>query len=516
MTHAIRPDKRDLGILVCLLLLFSLGSASWSADPPQYLGLTILHTNDIHGHLFPLTAYDVKYDATDVEHLTDVGGAARRATLIRRIKQASPDPVLVMDAGDVWTRGPIGGLKGEADIEVMNAIGYDVMTLGNNEFKGAEGIAAQQVLFDRIKQAKFPVLSANVFRKSTGKEIVEPYKIFNLQGVKIGVFGLTAPRVGGYRSAEGLEVRNPIGAAKAVVAELRQKADFIIALTHIGYATDPFACDLMLAAAVPGIDVIVGGDSHTWLREPTVVAPPQGSTESASYVRGTIVTQVGEWGVRIGRLDLRLRRAEDNRYRVMSYTAKMIDVTSAEAPAKDIEQIIDRHTKSMRKELARLDKAVSKAEMGQYLAQCIRVVSGTQIGLVSSDAIEDGLRAGAVTELDLRRMCPWQDTDVLKTILTGKQLRDVIAQRHPFLAGAKTVDGVLYVGDARAADDASYTVALGDVYWLADSSVKEAKTQSAGMTLGSAVVSYLTMGGDARALPYKLDSTLGLMHNAYR
>ncbi len=485
MTNLV-PVRRTLLVFLIILLAGS-GSTGWSADPPQYLDVTILHTNDIHGHLFPLSSYEVTYLDGKTELLTNVGGAARRASLIRRIKATSKCPVLVMSAGDVWTRGPVGDLRGVPDFEVMNAIGYDLMTLGNNEFKAAEGAAAQTVLFERIKQAKFPALSANVFRKSTGKEIVEPYRILDIRGVKIAVFGLTAPRVAGYDTAVGLEVRDPIQVAKKIVPELRKKADFIVALTHIGYDYLLYACDLRLAAEVPGIDVIIGGDSHTWLREPTLVAPA-GDCPSSLYVCGTVVTQTGEWGVKVGKLDLRLSRAEGNRYRLMSYSQKFLDVDAAEPPAKDIEQILDKHTKPMLEELVTLPKAISKAEMGDWLARCLMQTAGTRIALVSADAVEDGLDAGPVDELDLRRMCPWQDTDVLKTTLTGKQIRDVIAERHPFVAGAKLADGVLYVGDEKAADTASYTAALGDVYWLSSSSIKGAKTQPTGLTIGSAVV----------------------------
>lgn len=478
-------------VTLCFSLLLGLGSAGWCVEPPQYLGLTILHTNDIHGHIFPLSSYDAHYDSNDIVSLKNVGGAARQAALIRRTKNESTYPVLVMSAGDVFARGPIADLKGEPDFEIMNLIPYDILTLGNNEFKGDEGIAAQKVLSDRISQARFPVISANVFHKSSGKEIVAPYKIFDIHGVKIGVFGLTAPRVSGYSQAEGLEIRDPIDVAKTIVAELRKKADFVIALTHIGYDYGPFAaCDLTLAEEVPDIDLIVGGDSHTWLRQPTLIAPSD-SCGSGLYICGTVVAHAGEWGISVGRLDLRIRRAGERRYRLMSYSSKIMDVDAGEAPAKDVEQAIDRYTKPMRKELARLKDGVDKSSIGAWLAQCLREAAGTQLAIVSSDAVEDGLDAGPVDELDLRRMCPWQHTGVLKTTLTVAQIRNVIAEKQPFVAGARIVDDCLHVGDDIAGDTASYTVALGDVYWLESSSIKDAKTQSTGMTIGGAAIKYL-------------------------
>lgn len=486
MTRLQDCSRRLFPIALCLSLLLSLSSACWSVELPQYLGLTILHTNDIHGHLFPLSSYDVHYDASDVTHLNDVGGAARQATLIRRIRSTSPYPVLVMSAGDVFTRGPIADLDGVPDFDVMNTIPYDVMTLGNNEFEGGDGMPGQKILFDRIKQAHFPVLSANVFFASDGKTIVAPYKIFDIFGVRIGVFGLTAPRVAGYSTAKGLEVRDPIAVAKQIVSELREKADFVIALTHIGYDYGPYPCDLTLAAEVPGIDLIIGGDSHTWLRQPTLV-PSSTSTQPGLYISGTIVSQAGEWGVRVGQMDLRLRRASGHRYRVMSYSEKMIDVDASNAPAKDVEQVIDRYTKSMHKELARVSKGISKHEMGNLLAQCLREAAGTQVGIAFDDCIEDGLEAGIVDSLALRRAIVNQKATATKATVTGKQLQDFVSQQRPSLAGAKLSDGVLYIGDQKVVDTQSYTVA----WYYHSSPFGAAKLDRTDLTVGDAVVKYL-------------------------
>lgn len=461
-------------ITICLALL---QGAAWSTEPPRYLGLTILHTNDIHGHLFPLDYYDDQHAGSNI-HLKDVGGAARQATLIRHVKTTSPYPVLVMSAGDVFTRGPIGYMHGQPDFDVMNAIPYDVMTLGNNEFEGGDGDAGQQVLFDRIRQARFPVLSANVLYKSTGKTIVPPHKIFEIDGVRIAVFGLTAPRVANYSTSKDLDVQDPIAVAKTTVAELRDKADFVIALTHIGYNGD-----LELAKQVPGIDVIIGGDSHTWLKEPTLVAGAEGNP---AFVDGTIVNQAGEWGLTVDELDLRLRRAEGHRYRVMSYSSKIIDVDSSYAPAPDIAAILNRYTAPLRGVIATLDKDIPKPEMGNWLAQCLMETAGVQIGVTIQNPIECGLKAGVVTKLSLRQVYP-SETKLLKGRITGKQLKDFVTKSRPFLAGAKLVDGELYVGDGKVVDTVNYTIAVDDFWGLKDTDLGKAELNRTDMTVWDAM-----------------------------
>ncbi len=304
---------RSLGLVsvaVLFVLVFASGPAVGAGA--ETIEITILHTNDIHGHLLPFS-----YDKLGKPE-KNVGGAARRAALIRKIRKKSEHPVIVMDAGDLFARGK---MNGQLDFDVLNATPYDIMTLGNNEFKGADGQKGLDILMARIKQAKFPIVCANLFDRATNRPLVPPYTIINAGGIRIGVIGLTAPRVATYPQAKTLIIPNPAETAKLLVPKLREQCDFVIALTHIGY---PF--DIQLAATVPGIDVIIGGDSHTRTTKPTVV-------------KETIICQAGEWGVFLGRLDLKLK-PEGKRYVVDSHAGKLISINSSLGTAKDIEQIL--------------------------------------------------------------------------------------------------------------------------------------------------------------------------------
>lgn len=470
-----RSARILLSLAVALLLV---AAPACCAGQPRYLGLTILHTNDIHGHLFPFD-----YDALGKQE-SQVGGAARRAALIRQLKGSSANPVLVMDAGDVFTRGPLSDLKGVVDFEVMNAVGYDIMALGNNELKGAPGLEGRKIMFDRIRQARFPVVSANVFDQATGKTIVPEYEIFELGELKVGVFGLTAQRVAAYDQARGLDVRDPVAAARRVVAELEGRCNLIVALTHVGYPVD-----LEIAAAAPQIDVIIGGDSHTWLFDPTVVSSGPGVRPDWS-VGGVLVCQAGEWGKAVGKLDLSLRLDSNGRYRVMGYSGKLIDVDSSIEPAADVERIVWKHAKPYLRVGGRLREPVPKAEAPGWVAQRLLEASGAQVAAAPSAGIENGLPAGDVTYLDVRKMFPFVNEVVIISV-TAKQIVDFAAQADVGLAGARVAAGKLYFGDSAADDDAPYTLAVEDYYAGAYPSLAAAVPKPTGLSTRDIVTEYI-------------------------
>lgn len=424
-------------IVICL-------GALAAAATPQTAKLTILYTNDVHGHLFPFDYEELG------RRLTNVGGAARRAALIRTTKASAGNPVLVMDAGDVFQRGPLDELKGAPDFAVMNAVPYDVMTLGNNEFKASAGPEAIQTLMDRVKEAKFPVLSANAFDATTGKLLVSAYKVFDVGGLRVGVFGLTTPRVAFYPQAKGLRFDDPIATAKQMVSELRDKADIVIALTHLG-----FPMDLELASAVPGIAVVIGGDSHTRIDQPMLVRRADG---------GTIVCQDGEWGRTVGRLDLDLRCDTNRGCLVSSYSGKLLEVDSSIAPAPDVAAIVDTAAAPYRTVVGELTADVTISQGPAWVAARMREAAGSQVGVEPREQIEQGLHAGKVTELDVRSMLPFVNHVVCAQI-TGKQLLSfLLLSPDAGLAGALLVDGRLHVGGKLAGDSTVYTVAIEDYY----------------------------------------------------
>jgi len=450
--NAFRDFRIRLGLIaVCALCCLGALPYSSSAAPASTVKLTLLYTNDVHGHLLPFD-----YDDLGTQ-LTDAGGAARRAALIRRLRAEAGNPVLVMDAGDVFQRGPLSDLKGVPDFAVMNAVPYDVMTLGNNEFKSVPGPEALDTLKKRIGEAAFTIVSANVFDLGTGKRLVQPYRIFEFAGVKVAVLGLLTSRDSKLPEFAGVRVDDPIIAARLMVPELRKQADYVIALTHIGVARD-----LELASSVPGIDVIIGGDSHTWLFQPLLV---QGSASSAAgAINGTIVCQDGEWGRTVGKLDLTLSLSANGGYSTSSYTRKLIEVDSTVKPAADIEAIIDKSAKPFRTGICKLSKGIKASAAADWVAARMREVAASDVAIEPRSEVEQGLDAGGVTALDVRAMFPFA-SEVDKVTITGKQLKSFVAEEpDSALAGVTLSDGELLIGGRKLTDSRTYTIAVSDYY----------------------------------------------------
>ncbi len=270
---------------------------SWASDSETRI--TLLHTNDVHSRLEPFPDDDPNY--------AGLGGAARRAALVRRIRRENPNTVL-LDAGDAFQGTPYYTVyRGEADYRVMSAIGYDVVTLGNHEFdSGLEALARA------LNFAKFDVVSANYdFQETVLQGRIKPYVVRELSGIRIGIFGLgiALEELVPERHRAGVRYRDPIATARAMVRTLREREDaqLVVCLSHLGLyeeserarRTPPPIGDREVAQAVEGIDVIIGGHTHTFMKEPELVRRPSGGA--------TLIFQVGFGGIVLGRLDLFLR-----------------------------------------------------------------------------------------------------------------------------------------------------------------------------------------------------------------
>ena len=287
---------RFLVIVSCLL--FMVNAAAFAKE----YQLTILHTNDHHGHFQKFDPYPAK----------DVGGLAAQSTLVNIVRaevESAGGHVMVLSAGDVNTGVPESDLlDAEPDFNLMNMIGYDAMTLGNHEFDNS-----LDVLMKQRGWASFPFLAANIVKKGSGKLLVEPYIIKEIDGLKIAVLGLITENVPILvlpDNVKGLEFHNVIETAEKYVPELRKKADLVIALTHIGYyASDSeLVGDVQLAKAVPGIDVIVGGHTHTTLDQPVVIGD-------------TLIVQADGYSEKVGRLNLTVDNDTD---KVSNYTYELM------------------------------------------------------------------------------------------------------------------------------------------------------------------------------------------------
>lgn len=267
----------------------ALGSLPFqAAAESKKIKLTILHTNDVHSRIEPFPMDGGKYQG--------LGGVARRSTLINKIRKEEKN-LLLLDAGDMFQGTPYFNLfGGKLELDLMTKLGYDAGTFGNHEFdNGLNGLVKY------LDHAKFPFLTANYDFKGTVLEgKTQDYTIFHKGGIKIGVFGLGVDIEGlvDPNNYKGMSYLDPIKIANKIVKILKEKhkCDLIICLSHLGYQYEnDKVSDLVLASKTSDIDLIIGGHTHTFLNEPTLVTNLKGTQ--------TVINQVGFAGINLGRID---------------------------------------------------------------------------------------------------------------------------------------------------------------------------------------------------------------------
>lgn len=254
----------------------------------QPIKLVILHTNDTHSNIDPFPKNHSKFP--------DKGGVSRRAKLVQTIREQE-DHVLLLDAGDVFQGTPyFNKFKGVLEMKVMQEMGYDAMTLGNHDFDiGIEGFVNAK------KHATFPIVNCNYnFDQTLLKDQVSTSIILKKAGRKIGITGVGIDLNGLVADSQtkGLVYNDPIAAVQREVDVLRKKGcDLVICLSHLGYeyANDKVS-DHVLAENTSGIDIIIGGHTHTFLEKGVVIQ----NKESKSVV----INQVGYGGLQLGRIEV--------------------------------------------------------------------------------------------------------------------------------------------------------------------------------------------------------------------
>ncbi len=271
--------------------------------------LTILHTNDQHSRIEP-------FDHTGGRN-AGKGGFARRAALIEKIRSQEPQ-VLLLDSGDIFQGTPYFNLfGGELEFKLMSMMKYDASTMGNHDFdNGLEGFLKVQ------PHAKFPFLCSNYdFSDTLLEGRTEPYRVFNKGGIKIGVFGLGIKLEGlvGKKQYQETKYLDPIEIANHYSTFLRlvKNCDLVVCLSHLGYEYkgETKISDVVLAQKTRGIDLILGGHTHTFLDEP--------KTFLNSEHKEVLVNQVGFAGLMLGRIDFEFDQKKS--IKSISYSSLPID-----------------------------------------------------------------------------------------------------------------------------------------------------------------------------------------------
>lgn len=448
------------------------------AAPCSAVELVVFHTNDTHGWMMKRPSKD------DPKKL--VGGAAAYKAVIDREKR----PKLVLDGGDWWQGTPEGSLtRGESMAEIFNAVGYDALAVGNHEFD-----AGWESLKNLVPKLKGAALSANTRDAKTGRRVpwLKPWVIKEVAGVKVGIFGLTTtgmPRLVFAKSIAGLAFRREIDEARDAVAELKKAgADIVIAVTHVGLESEgkpPKEGERALAREVPGIDLIVGGHTHTFLREPW--RDPK---------NGTLVVQAGQYFFSAGKVVLTI---DDKTKKVTASEGRLFDLDPAQGEDAAVAAVVDKWVGRTAKEFdvviatsaARLERGEDHEwPVGSWVADCMHAWGKGDAVLQNGGGVRSILPAGPVTRRHMFEVMPF-DNRMAKVRMSGAQLKSAFARglgairivqvagieasyRRPASFERRVVDGTMRVAGAPLDEKKTYAVTTVD-YMVQDGDYDEFK-----------------------------------------
>ncbi|EJJ4900746.1 bifunctional UDP-sugar hydrolase/5'-nucleotidase [Salmonella enterica] len=449
------------GVALALLAAFALTTQPAQAyEKDKTYKITILHTNDHHGHFWR-------------SEYGEYGLAAQKTLVdsIRKEVAQEGGSVLLLSGGDINTGVPESDLQdAEPDFRGMNLIGYDAMAVGNHEFDNPLTVLRQQE-----KWAKFPFLSANIYQKSTGERLFKPWAIFTLQDIKIAVIGLTTDdtaKIGNPEYFTDIEFRKPAEEAKVVIQELNmnEKPDVIIATTHMGHYDNGdhgsnAPGDVEMARSLPAgsLAMIVGGHSQ----DPVCMASE--NKKQVNYVPGTPcapdkqngiwIVQAHEWGKYVGRADFEFRNGEMKmvNYQLIPVNLKK-KVTWDNGKSERVlytpeiaenPQMLSLLTPFQNKGKAQLEVKIGsvngllegdrskvrfvQTNMGRVILAAQIARTGADFGVMSGGGIRDSIEAGDITYKSVLKVQPFGNI-VVYADMSGKEEVDyltAVAQMKP-------------------------------------------------------------------------------------
>ncbi len=449
------------GVALALLAAFALTTQPAQAyEKDKTYKITILHTNDHHGHFWR-------------SEYGEYGLAAQKTLVdsIRKEVAQEGGSVLLLSGGDINTGVPESDLQdAEPDFRGMNLIGYDAMAVGNHEFDNPLTVLRQQE-----KWAKFPFLSANIYQKSTGERLFKPWAIFTRQDIKIAVIGLTTDdtaKIGNPEYFTDIEFRKPAEEANVVIQELNmnEKPDVIIATTHMGHYDNGdhgsnAPGDVEMARSLPAgsLAMIVGGHSQ----DPVCMASE--NKKQVNYVLGTPcapdkqngiwIVQAHEWGKYVGRADFEFRNGEMKmvNYQLIPVNLKK-KVTWNNGKSERVlytpeiaenPQMLSLLTPFQNKGKAQLEVKIGsvngllegdrskvrfvQTNMGRVILAAQIARTGADFGVMSGGGIRDSIEAGDITYKSVLKVQPFGNI-VVYADMSGKEVVDyltAVAQMKP-------------------------------------------------------------------------------------
>ncbi len=374
----------------------------------RYKKLTLLHSNDLHG--------DFTVDNVDGQL---IGGVSMLSGYIDKVRREEPNTIYCI-AGDMFRGSVIDSeYRGISTIEIMNAIAPDVVTLGNHETD--YGVA--HLLFLE-KCAKFPIINANLFIKSNYARLFSPQIVLNVGGIKVLFIGILTEQVISRTRTESVigslidvhEAAQEVG--KICNAYNTTDIDLTVLLTHIGFEEDKKLAQALDPAW--GVDIIVGGHSHTFIDQPAVV-------------NGITIVQAGTGTDQIGRFDIVVDTFENN---IESYQWKTVPISPDTCPKdEDIEKLLASYKSETDKKYGRTitrfrrnlthPERNRETELGGLLSDILAESLALDIMLLGSGNIRTKAAGPLITYKDLTEMYPY-DNKLFMLTVTGNQLKRMV------------------------------------------------------------------------------------------
>ena len=413
--------KKVLSICLVLVMIFSLSTISMAAD--SIVNLTIVHTNDTHAR---------------IESGNNIMGFAKISTKVTELRASNPN-LLLVDVGDTFHGQTIATLvKGESVVKVMNAMKYDVMVPGNHDFNyGKDRLLELRDMLD------FPMISANITTEM-GTHFLPGFTIKEIDGVKIGIFGLTTPETA-YKThpknVEGLTFDNPIERAQVMVNLLKDNVDLVVCVGHIGEDAGSEFTSKKIIAAVDGIDVFIDGHSHT--------VKPDGEV-----IGDTLLVQTGAYDANLGIVDLTITNGVVTAKKASHLTTAqatnivadpaIIEVIAEISAANKLITEVNVGSTSVLLEGTREIVRAGESNLGNLITNAMLYETGAQIALTNGGGIRASIEPGEITVGDVITVLPFGNyivtldvlgSDIIKALENGVTDYPAAKGAFPHVAG---------------------------------------------------------------------------------
>jgi len=439
----------------------ALGACTVEREPPNLVGqdvrITFIHTSDIHSRLFPYNFVPNRFEREDglVEANAPFGGIARIATLAKDIRRTSGRS-LWLDSGDCFQGAPVFNMfKGEAEMRALSVAGMDAAVIGNHEFD-----LGSANLYEQIDNwAEFRLLAANYLFEDPPnpdarslKDVVRPYAVFDLDGVKVGVIGMAnwSSMTGIFEGGNSLGIR-PLAddqVVKQYVALLRPTVDVLVLVSHLGLDEDEglSAADVTdenEALPLEGVDVILGGHLHI------VTNPPKIIPSDRARGLNTVLVHSGAFAKFVGRLDLVVRVGEDNsdpdkRSRVTSFAYDNLPVDKRVKDDAEVADVLWPYSVAINRDLdlggvfsfvntsgeskiVRNDLSGGDSQLGNLVARSMQTRSGVEaeFALTNSLGIRADFEQGPLTVEQMFNVFPFENSITIM-YLSGSEIQETL------------------------------------------------------------------------------------------